>query len=171
AAAGIEVVDVALPPRFTDIWPSHRAIMAVEAAQVHGERFRRHPDDYPPRITELIGDGLRLGEAARLAELARREDLRREMSPIFDNVDGLLTPAATGPAPGRETTGDPAFNSPWSYFGWPTVSFPIGASGEYNLPLGAQLVGRPNDDIELLALAAKCEERVGWTIGLPPVPA
>jgi Asp-tRNA(Asn)/Glu-tRNA(Gln) amidotransferase A subunit family amidase len=165
---GIEVVDLPLPPRFAEIWPSHRALMAVEAAGVHGERLRWHPDDYPPKITELVEDGLRLGETARTAELVRREELRREVGRLFDEVDVLLTPAATGPAPGRETTGDPVFNAPWSYLGWPTVSFPIGTSSD-QLPLAVQLVGRPGGDAELLSISAECEARFGKTMGLPPV--
>ncbi len=169
AGNGIEVVDVDLPPRFADVWPSHRALMAAEASQVHGDRFRRRPEDYPVRIAELIEDGLRLGEAARAAELARREQLRHELTPIFAELDALLTPAATGPAPGRETTGDPVFNAPWSYLGWPTVSFPIGASRDNNLPLAAQLVGRVAGDRELLAVAAS--QRILTPPAVPPPPA
>jgi aspartyl-tRNA(Asn)/glutamyl-tRNA(Gln) amidotransferase subunit A len=164
----IEVVEVPLPPRFAEIWLSHRALMAVEAAGVHGERLRRCPDDYPPRIRELVEDGLRLGPSAGETELARREDLRRQVTPMIESFDALLTPAATGPAPGRETTGDPIFNAPWSYLGWPTVSFPIGMSGENNLPLAVQLVSRPGNEEELFSVAAACEARFGKQIGLPP---
>ena len=35
-----------------------------------------------------------------------------------------ITPATVSTAPDPSTTGDPAFNSPWSYTGLPTVSFP-----------------------------------------------
>ena len=63
---------------------------------------------------------------------------------------------ATGIAPGRETTGDPSFNAPWSYTGQPTLSFPIGLSPD-GLPLSFQLVGRPSDDASLFGVAAWCE--------------
>jgi aspartyl-tRNA(Asn)/glutamyl-tRNA(Gln) amidotransferase subunit A len=169
-AERIEVVDVALPPRFAEVWPSHRTIMAIEAAQVHGDRFRRRPDDYPPRIAELIEDGLRLGEEILSRELARREELRREVVPAFARVHALLTPAATDPAPGRETTGDPYFNVPWSYFGWPTVSIPAGFGREHKMPVALQLIGQPAGELVVLAAAAMCEERIGWEAGLPSVP-
>ena len=39
------------------------------------------------------------------------------------------------------TTGDPVFNSPWSFTGLPTASFPIAFSPD-GLPLSLQLVGR-----------------------------
>ena len=56
-------------------------------------------------------------------------------------VDAMVTPAALGAAPDPSTTGDPAFNSPWSLLGLPTVSFPIGFSAD-GLPLAVQLIGR-----------------------------
>ena len=49
---------------------------------------------------------------------------------MVERVDALVTPATLGPAPDPSTTGDPAFNSPWSYLGFPTVSFPIGFSAD-----------------------------------------
>ena len=57
----------------------------------------------------------------------------------MSHVHALIVPAATGPAPGR-STGDPSFNAPWNFAQSPTVSFPIGLSGD-GLPLGVQVVG------------------------------
>jgi aspartyl-tRNA(Asn)/glutamyl-tRNA(Gln) amidotransferase subunit A len=89
------------------------------------------------------------------------------MLTCFEGVDALLTPATRGPAPDAATTGDPAFNSPWSYTGLPTVSFPAGRSPE-GLPLAIQLVGRPWTEAELLAAAAWCEDALGIAFGEPP---
>ena len=75
------------------------------------------------------------------------------------DVDVLVCPAAVGPAPAAETTGDPAFNSPWSYTGLPTVSFPMGLSAE-GLPLAMQLVGRPYDEPTLFGVGQWCEAAV-----------
>jgi aspartyl-tRNA(Asn)/glutamyl-tRNA(Gln) amidotransferase subunit A len=79
----------------------------------------------------------------------------------LDGLDALLTPAARGPAPDARTTGDPAFNSPWSYTGLPTVSLPAAWSPE-GLPLALQLVGRPWGETELFGAAAWCEDRVAF---------
>ena len=89
------------------------------------------------------------------------------MLSCFDGVDALLTPATTGPAPDMATTGDPIFNSPWSFTGLPTVSLPAGRNPE-GMPLGIQLVGRPWDEAELLAAAAWCEEVLGFARIEPP---
>jgi aspartyl-tRNA(Asn)/glutamyl-tRNA(Gln) amidotransferase subunit A len=80
----------------------------------------------------------------------------------------LLTPATRGPAPDAATTGDPAFNSPWSYTGLPTVSVPAGWSSD-GLPLSIQLVGPPWQEAEVLAAAAWCEQFVGVEQREPPL--
>jgi aspartyl-tRNA(Asn)/glutamyl-tRNA(Gln) amidotransferase subunit A len=90
----------------------------------------------------------------------------------FMTVDSgltLLTPAAPGPAPDPTTTGDAVFNAPWSFTGQPTVSFPIAEAAD-GLPLAVQLVGQDDGEGMLLVRAAWCEERVGYKMGLPPVP-
>ena len=83
------------------------------------------------RITARISARLlEEGLACPAPEYARCKEhqrpLKTDMLACFDGVDVLLTPATTGPAPDAATTGDPAFNSPWSYTGLPTVSFPGG---------------------------------------------
>ena len=60
-----------------------------------------------------------------------------------------ITPATVGTAPDPSTTGDPAFNSPWSFSGLPTVSFPIGLA-EDGMPFAIQLVGYDHREDELL---------------------
>jgi aspartyl-tRNA(Asn)/glutamyl-tRNA(Gln) amidotransferase subunit A len=73
----------------------------------------------------------------------------------------MLTPAATGPAPDVSTTGDPAFNSPWSYTGLPTVSLPFAWSPD-GLPLSIQLIGWRRGEARLLGDAAWCERAIGF---------
>jgi aspartyl-tRNA(Asn)/glutamyl-tRNA(Gln) amidotransferase subunit A len=159
AALGGRVCEVALPAAFAEVLPRHRTVMAVEAAAYHEPRLRRHPDDYQPRIRALLEEGLATpaAEYARCKEHQRR--LAREMEACLEGVDALLTPATVGPAPAADTTGDPAFNSPWSYTGLPTVSIPAGWTDE-GLPLAIQLVGRAWGEAELLAAAAWCEGRL-----------
>jgi Asp-tRNA(Asn)/Glu-tRNA(Gln) amidotransferase A subunit family amidase len=103
-------------------------------------------------------------EYARCKEVQRQ--LREEMLPCFTDVDALLSPAATGPAPDAATTGDPLFNSPWSYTGLPTVCFPGGRSRD-GLPLGIQLVGTPWSENGLLTVAAWCEDAVALEAAEP----
>ncbi len=165
-SAGAVVSDVALPAAFAEVLPRHRVVMAVEALMYHEPRLRRHPEDYDPNFRSLLAEG----EACPAAEYARCKEhqarLKMDVLHCFDHADVLLTPAATGPAPAAATTGDPAFNSPWSYTGLPTVSLPAGWSPE-GLPLSIQLVGRPWGEAELFAAAAWCERVLAFETRWP----
>jgi aspartyl-tRNA(Asn)/glutamyl-tRNA(Gln) amidotransferase subunit A len=165
-ARGAVIRDVALPAGFGEVTARHRVVMGVEAAMFHEARLRRHPEDYEPNIRSLLEDGLACAptEYARCKEHQRL--LRKEMEACAGMVDALITPAAPGPAPDAATTGDPAFNSPWSYTGLPTVTFPMARDPE-GLPLGLQLVGRPWGEGGLLAVAAWCEDALCFQMGEP----
>jgi aspartyl-tRNA(Asn)/glutamyl-tRNA(Gln) amidotransferase subunit A len=165
-SAGAAVDDVALPAAFAEVIPRHRVIMAVEGAQLHEARLRRHPDDYGPKIRSLLEEGLACPatEYSRCKEHQRQ--LAQEIRACFQGVDALLAPATRGPAPAADSTGDPAFNSPWSYTGLPVVSIPAGWSPE-GLPLGIQLVGPLWSEAELFAAAAWCEEVIGFQFKEP----
>ena len=75
-------------------------------------------------------------------------------------------PATQGPAPDAATTGNPMYNSPWSYTGLPAVSFPVGRSPE-GLPMCLQLVGPHWGEPQLLAVSEWCEEKVAINLGDP----
>jgi aspartyl-tRNA(Asn)/glutamyl-tRNA(Gln) amidotransferase subunit A len=156
--AGAEVQDVSLPPSFADIHRQHRIIMAVEAAALHDARFRQHPDDYPPRITELLTEGLNTSAVEYAKARQQQERAKEEVLNCFRDCDVLAAPATTGPAPDASSTGDPAFNSPWSFTHLPVVSFPIGLSSD-GLPLALQLIGKPFEERRLFAVAMWCQQK------------
>jgi aspartyl-tRNA(Asn)/glutamyl-tRNA(Gln) amidotransferase subunit A len=149
------VRDVVPPPEFSEITQRHQMMMAVEAAAYHEPRFKRHSEDYPARITGLIEEGL----ACPATEYHRTREHRQWTETACSDMLGggtcsfFLTPATPGVAPDEATTGNPVFNSPWSYTGLPTVSFPI-AWSPAGLPLAAQLIGQNNGEAALFAAAA-----------------
>jgi Asp-tRNA(Asn)/Glu-tRNA(Gln) amidotransferase A subunit family amidase len=131
-----------LPAYFAEIHRLHRRIMAVEAAEVHKESYEANPDDYSPQIRTLIEEG----RAASVLDYARALRRKEQIWKLFFHDCKNLgeTPvfamASTAtPAPERGTTGDPLFNSPWSFLGVPTITIPMGTSAD-GLPLGLQLI-------------------------------
>lgn len=164
--ARLGIVGTPLPPPF-DVPAAlgdHRTIMAAEAAALHRDDLAAYPEDYPPRITELVEEGMALGATAYVRARANLDVARRSAARLFpEGVDAFVLPSAPGPAPGLETTGDPRFNSPWSFLGLPTLTLPCGLSAE-GLPLGLQLVGRPHAERALLRVAEACERALGESL-------
>lgn len=153
---GAVVVPVKLPPEFSDVHRHHRAIMAIEAAAVHRAALERDRASFGPNIGQLLDEGLAARAVDYVAALDHQRQFRRALRAAFEGVDALVTPATPSTAPSVETTGDPKFNSPWSYSGLPTVSFPVGLASD-KLPLALQLIGKPRRDSQLLAHACWCE--------------
>jgi aspartyl-tRNA(Asn)/glutamyl-tRNA(Gln) amidotransferase subunit A len=164
---GAKLVDLALPASFSEVVARHRTVMAVEAATFHRSRFAQHPNDYSPMITALLQEGLSC-KATEYADCKEHQrQLTQQMDSFIREVDALLVPATTSPPPDSTTTGDPAFNSPWSYVGFPTVSIPSAWTPD-GLPLAIQLVGVPWSEAEVLAVAAWCEETLAVEQREPP---
>jgi aspartyl-tRNA(Asn)/glutamyl-tRNA(Gln) amidotransferase subunit A len=164
--SGATVERITPPAGFTEVLARHRIVMAVEAAAFHRDRLRHHPDDYLPNIRGLLEEGMACpaDEYARTKEHQRQ--LTTKMKACFEEFDALLCSATRGAAPDAATTGDPAFNSPWSYTGLPTVSLPAGFDPN-GMPLAIQLVGPAWGEAALFAAAAWCERVLGVASGMP----
>jgi aspartyl-tRNA(Asn)/glutamyl-tRNA(Gln) amidotransferase subunit A len=146
---GWEVRDHSLPGLFHEVLEHHRVLMATEAYAWHAERWERHPHDYPPRITSLLEEGAR----ARSDSIHKAQEYKQILGKLLrkwlpDN-SLLLTPTTPTSPPDRNTTGDPRFQSPWSFLGWPTITVPAGLCVN-GYPLGLQIIGRKNSDNSLL---------------------
>jgi len=161
--AGAKVIEVALPCSFDDVHRMHRLTMYSEAAAYHADRFACRRKDFSPKIRELVQEGLLLPAAAYADARKHQMRFRADIRETFSKVDLLLTPATPAPAPeGLCSTGDPAFNAPWSYAGLPTVSLPVGLSLG-RLPTGIQLVGREFAEAQLISGACWCESVLGFS--------
>lgn len=159
---GGEITQVSLPKSFADVHQMHRLIMFAESAAYHEQRFSRKPEAFSQGLRAQIEEGLLL-PAAAYAEARRHQVVfRRDLQACFRVVDVLVTPTTPSTAPeGLSSTGDPVFNIPWSYSGYPTVVIPVSLADD-GLPIGIQLVARPFDEARLLAVARWCESLLGF---------
>ncbi|HVM64690.1 MAG TPA: amidase [Acidimicrobiales bacterium] len=126
------------------------------------------------RVGRLLGRWpLRLARAAE-ARIAAR------IGRVFERCDVVLTPTtAQHPLPvgaleglgwwhsGKVVSGACPFCWVWNTLGWPALSVPAGRS-RAGWPIGAQLLGRPEDEVTLLRLAGQLEEAEGWPAAWPP---
>lgn len=160
--AGAEVVETMLSRSFSAVHAAHRTVMITEAAAYHEETFRSRMKDYRPNLRGMIATGLLVPASTYLKAQRIRSQFIREIRSLLEGFDCLLTPATTTPAPkGMSSTGDPAFNSPWSFCGFPAITIPSGLTKD-GLPLGIQLVGHPFDEERLLSVACWCERVLGF---------
>lgn len=151
-----------LSPGLADVPRYHRMVMAAEGAAFHGERWKRHPDDYPPKLTELLREGLELRGSDLLAAQRHHRALGSEVADRFPaDIAAYLAPATQGPPPDPSTTGIPLFQAPWSYLGLPTVSLPFAWTDD-GLPLCVQVAGRKWGEADLIAVAAALEADIGF---------
>ncbi len=160
--AGAEVIDFKLPESFNVIHSAHRIIMFAEAAAVHEAKFRENPRLYRPHMQGEVYSGLIIPSSTYLHAQRIRGKFRSELTVSMEDVDALLIPSAPTPAlKGLASTGDAAFNAPWSLAGFPTVTIPSGLTGDC-LPLGVQLIAKPYEEAKLLGDAAWCESALSF---------
>jgi Asp-tRNA(Asn)/Glu-tRNA(Gln) amidotransferase A subunit family amidase len=96
-------------------------------------------------------------QAEYAALLARREQARTAYAALAAQADAVVSVTAPGAAPnGLETTGNPIFVVPGSMLGAPGASLPL--LDDDGLPLGLQVLGFPQDDAALFAVAGWIED-------------
>jgi Asp-tRNA(Asn)/Glu-tRNA(Gln) amidotransferase A subunit family amidase len=92
-----------------------------------------------------------------VALLSKRDTARASYAELCKRVDAVVSVTAPGAAPvGLETTGNPVFVVAGSMLGAPGVSLPVLNDG--GLPLGLQILGAPQEDANLLAVAGWIED-------------
>ncbi len=165
--AGAVLVDVALPEGFDRVHVMHRRIMAAEAAEFHRARYGAPRGGYGPNMASLLAEGLAVSMADYQQALVHQRGFAHAVARSLAGLDALVTPATSGPAPDRSTTGDPRFNSPWSHAGVPTVSIPIALTAS-GLSIALQLIGPAWSERELIATAEWCEQRIPFG-HVPPI--
>ena len=162
--SGATMVDVRLEADIDQAMESHVTIMATEAAAIHRATLADHASDYSEVMREFVERGSEILGADYLDAQQRRLRFSRSVDALFDRCDVVLMPSTPTPAPGSlETTGDPSFQTPWTFAGVPAISIPSGLS-EDGLPFGIQLIGPRFAEGALLRAAAWCEQVLDVTL-------
>ena len=157
--SSVWVRPLALPGSFDHILTWHRRIMAAEAAAYHRATFPAQRNQYGPQIAALLDEGQSVSGVDYAEALIERERTQRELASLLgasnDLLGCLVMPATPTTAPGSlTTTGDPSFNAPWSYLGFPALTIPCGRSAD-GMPVGLQFVALTMPQV--FAMAGLCE--------------
>jgi aspartyl-tRNA(Asn)/glutamyl-tRNA(Gln) amidotransferase subunit A len=166
-SAGADLGVLRLPASFGQVIPLHTTVMAVDLAQTHFLTFMQQRAAYGPKISALIDEGLSTLAIDYALALRHQVQFRKDIEAVLQDTIAV-TPATVTAAPaGLDSTGDPRFNSPWSYAGLPTVTIPCGLT-EDGLPCGLQFIGPPDRDAWLLSVAEWCEQVLAFR-ATPPL--
>ncbi len=160
------------------------AIQAVLIRYLRGIHDDAAQLAHPKRLERRTKGMARLGGLIPTAvlerSLAAEAELAKRLNGVLERSDVLMTPATAQPPPaigrlqGRgalwtlNTVGGwVPYNGVWNVTGQPAASVPAGFAGD-GLPRAVQIVGRPNAEATLLALAAQIEAERPWAQLRPP---
>jgi amidase len=162
---------LATSPEFTVLYL--RSLYEEAATFAHPERLER-------RIRSLARLGGMLPQGAVDWALGRRAAYAARLNEPLANHDVLLTPVTPAPPPKiganeglswlRTTLAASAmvaYAGCWNFTGQPACSVPAGFDAD-GLPRAVQLIGRPDDEATLIALAAQIEVERPWAEDRPP---
>jgi aspartyl-tRNA(Asn)/glutamyl-tRNA(Gln) amidotransferase subunit A len=166
--AGARIEEVEPPEDLELVYAAHRAVVFSECAAYHQETFRQRPEDYGPKLRELIELGQVTPAVSYIQAQRLRRPFARRLGETLHGVDALITPTTPTTAPkGLSATGDRRFQIPWTFAGVPAINVPSGLDRS-GLPFGLQLVGGRFAEDQLLATAYWCETTLGVDLN-PPI--
>ena len=157
-----------------------RAIVYAEATALHAPWLRSHAERYTPQVRVRASTGLGIPAASYLEALRIRLPLlERFVREVFGRCDVLHTPTLPIPVPRRDETDVGAgaglwsilgrlvhCTAPFNFLGLPAITVPAGLDAR-GLPLAAQYVARPFDEVRLLRVAAA--QQRAWPLPSPAI--
>jgi len=166
---------VTAEPRYTQALSAAVVATWLSSAYLEAERLGLDRKALQPRTRHHV----RLGKLAHnrgFVKDSQRENWREAAIRFFAdrNIDVLLTPALAGtpPAAGGHASGSwrrsmsvnvryAPYQAPWNFSGLPAIVVPVGVRPD-GLPLAVQLVGPPDSELLLLAIAGQFEIQNPW---------
>ena len=130
------------------------------------------PDQLDRSVVETLSTGLDRSMTDFFVQVFARYELRETVRRFFEGYDLLLSPTLPCAAfdvgrdtpPGREARNIVSwvyYTYPFNLTGQPAASIPAGFT-EGGLPVGLQMVGRINREVDILRAAAAFEEAAPW---------
>ncbi|MBM3487102.1 MAG: amidase [Alphaproteobacteria bacterium] len=166
AGAGARISEVKWPASFTAMAEAHWRVLAFEFVRALAWEWNNHRDLMSAKLIATCEIGLAHPFEAYCADLRHAMACRAEYAALVADYDALLVPSAMGEAPAGTATGDPRFQSLWTFMHVPALTLPT-HRGPKGLPVGTQFVGKFHADEALLAVGRWVEAKIGhaWTRG------
>jgi aspartyl-tRNA(Asn)/glutamyl-tRNA(Gln) amidotransferase subunit A len=178
AAAGVKIARREASAAIEAIDKQALVVLQGEPARVH--RVRLDDASINPTLRKRLAKGLAIDDATLAASRVARAPLsERFLEQVLADADAALlpvTPIRVPPCAVCDPT-SPEFDarmlyrlSQWTRFvnmlGFPAVAMPVGFD-DRGLPVALQIVGRPNDDLALIALVEAAQKLTDWHGRIP----
>jgi len=183
AAAGLETFEAVPPgvPRAPQLWIE---LFSRAANSEIASLYRGHEDEAGPQVYHFLHNEDeaaefedRIDNAEKLASaVVERERLREDLLRWLKKTPLILAPVGATVAfeHGRQRVDVNgtyvnvfrafSYSQTFNVFGLPSVAVPAGKTSN-GLPIGVQVIGRPNEEFTVLAAASVIEEALGgWTL-------
>jgi amidase len=154
-----------------------RPLIQILAVTAVGALPITNPELLDPLNRRMLEAAPRSTAVDYLKALMELHQQARRLTATWDQIDVLLTPTLTYPAPKIGTLGQDvntasaefldwlSFTHPFNCTGQPAISLPL-ATSKAGLPIGIQLVGRPRDEYSILSLGAQLEATLRTQAGV-----
>ena len=161
-------------------WKAYIAISSAGGYRSYGAAMERHGDLLTTYARRSIEHGASVTGADYAGALGYVEQLKAQLTDLFEEYDLLLSPTMAVPAfpveePPSHIDGEEVPRS-WGYLpftypinmaGLPAASIPCGFSSD-GMPIGLHLVGRRLDEETVIAASAAFERARPWAQLRPP---
>ena len=165
AAAGVEVVDVALR-RWDEATRAAMTVLSAEAWDTHGEVWREHADELSADVAARLEKASKLNADDVAAAWDEEGRWGEELQAIFGHVDVLALPVIAEAPPALSEASrlsEIRYVAPFNLAGVPALAMPIRAP-ERAMPASLQLVGTADTEELLCALGAQIDEAAGFRL-------
>ena len=171
AGLGAEIVEIALPFRFTDL-VAMQAILLAEAYFFNGHLAEDQAAPLDPAVRKRVLSGGRISANEYLRTKALIQELKARFDAAMTGIDALLTPTTEAPAiPVAEVDQD-VVPSRYTRFGnlleLCALALPNGVT-ETGLPLSLQIVCRGYEEATALRIGQAYQQATDWHTRMPPV--
>jgi len=154
---------------------ANKIMTQADAAAVHRERLRDHPEMFGKDVRRRLEDGAKLSATEYSLARHTQSEVRKRCELFFENYHYLITPTSPVTAPlieGQDAVEQAAsltrFTAPFNLTGLPALSVPCGFSSE-GLPIGLQIISRAWGDAKALNAGYAYEQATEWHKRLPEI--